>query len=70
MISLRKMIQRMVNSKISEITDLIYPCELEIKDPTESISSVSYLDYYLCVGNGKLVTRLSHKILPYLNFQF
>ena len=70
MTCLRKLIKRMVNSKISEITDLIYPCEIEIKDPTESISSVAYLDYYLCVGTVKLVTRLSHKILPYLNFQF
>ena len=62
--------KRMVNSKISEITDLIYPCELKIKDPTESSSSVSYLDYYPCVSNEKLVTTLSHRSLPYLNFQF
>ena len=32
------------NSKISELSDLISPRELEIKDTTESITSASYLD--------------------------
>ena len=31
--------------------------ELEIKDTTESILSATYLDCYLCVDNGKVVTK-------------
>ena len=46
------------NSKNSEFIDLLYPCELEIKDTTESNTSASYLDCYLCTDNGELVTRL------------
>ena len=49
------------NSKISEIIDLIYPCELELKDTTESNTSASYLDCCLCIDNGKPVTRLYDK---------
>ena len=44
------------NSTISEFIDLIYPFELEIKDTTESNTSVSYLDCYLFIDNGKRVT--------------
>ena len=49
------------NSKISEFIDLIYPCELEILDATESNTSVSYLGCYLCFGYGKFVTGLRDK---------
>ena len=60
------------NSKISEFIHLIYPCELEIKDTTESNTSASYLDYYLCTDN--LVTRLYDKRddfnFPIVNFPF
>ena len=48
------------NAKISEFINLIYPCEHEIKDTTESNTSVSYLDY-LCTDSGKLVTMLYNK---------
>ena len=73
------------NSKISEFIDLIYPCksrkenpqkltQLEIKDTTESTTSVSYLDFYLCTDNRKLVTRLFDKRhdfnFPIVNFPF
>ena len=44
------------NSNISEFIDLIYSCELEIKNTTDSNTPVSYLDCYLCIDNGKLVT--------------
>ena len=49
------------NSKISEFTDLIYPLEFEIIDMTDLNTSASYLDCYLCINNGKLVTRLYDK---------
>ena len=49
------------NSRISEFIDLIYPCELEIKDTTECNASASYLNCYLCTDNGKVVTRLHDK---------
>ena len=39
--------------------DLIYPCK--IKDTTEPGSSAWYLDCYLCIDNGKLVTKLYDK---------
>ena len=38
---------------MSELIDLIYPRELEIKDMTESNAFASYLDCYLCIDNGK-----------------
>ena len=41
-------------SNISELIDLIYPCELEIIDTTKSNTSASYLDYYLCTDNESL----------------
>ena len=47
------------NLKISEFIDLIYPCELEIKDTTETDTSVSYLDCY--TDSGELVLRLYDK---------
>ena len=49
------------NLKISELIDFIYQCEFEFKDTAESNASASYLDCYLCVDNGKLVTRLYDK---------
>ena len=48
-------------STISEFIDLIYPYELEMTDMTESGTSASYLDCYLYIDNGKLVTRLYDK---------
>ena len=41
--------------------DIIYPCELYIKDTTESSIPNSYLDCYLNIDNGKLITRLYEK---------
>ena len=46
------------NSKNSELIDLTYPCELEIKVTTESRTSASYLDFYFYIDNGKIVIRL------------
>ena len=43
------------NSKITEFIDVIYPCELDIKDTTESSISASYLDCYLNSDNGKFI---------------
>ena len=46
----------------------------EIKDTTESITSASYLDCYLCTNNGMLVTRLYDERddfnFPIVNFPF
>ena len=43
-------------------------------DTTESNTSASYLDAYLCTGNGKFVTRLYGKRddfnFPIVNFPF
>ena len=54
------------NSMISEF--------IEIKDTTEPITSASYLDCYLCIDNGKLITRLYDKRddfnFPIVNFPF
>ena len=62
------------NSKFSEYLEFIYPRELEIKETTETTSSASYLDCYLCLDNGKLVTRLYDKRddfnFPIVNFPF
>ena len=63
------------NSKISEFIDFIYPRKLEIQDTTEPSSSASYLECYLCTGNGQLVVRCHVKrndfIFPIMrNFPF
>ena len=54
--------------------DLIYPCELKLKDRTESSVSASNLECYLFTDNGKLFTRLHDKSddfnFPKVNFQF
>ena len=56
------------NLKISEFIDV------DIKDTTESSISASYLDCYLNIDNGKLITRLFDKRddfnFPIVNFQF
>ena len=50
------------NDSFHSYVDLIYPCELEIKDTTESSTSASYLDILLKVDiNGKLTTQLYDK---------
>ena len=49
------------NSKISEFIGVIYPCKFDIKDTTESSISASYLDCYLSIDSGKLITRLYDK---------
>ena len=41
---------------------LTYQFELENKDTTESIIPASYLNCYLCIDNGKLVTNLYDKL--------
>ena len=57
-------IQRFLhNSKILELIDLIFPCELDMKDTTESKTSASHLDCYLCIDNGNLVTRIASEHL-------
>ena len=52
------MVLSLNNSKITEFIDVIYPCELEIKDTTESNTPASYYECFLYTDNGKLVTRL------------
>ena len=58
------------NTKVAEY--FIYPCELEIKETTETAASSSYLDCYLYIDNGKLTTRLYEKRddfnFPIVNF--
>ena len=50
------------NSNFHSYVDSIYPGELEIKDTTESVSSVSYLDVLLEKDlNGILTTKLYDK---------
>ena len=60
------------NKKIAVYLEFIYPCELEIKETTETAASSSYLDCYLSIDNGKLTTRLYDKrddfIFPIVNF--
>ena len=46
--------------KHTKYLEFIYPCELEIKETTETAVSSSYLDY-LYIDNGKLPTRLYDK---------
>ena len=62
------------NTKFAEYLEFIYPCELEIKETTETAASSSYLDCYLYIDNGKLNTRLYHKRddfnFPIVNFTF
>lgn len=63
------------NAKINEYLHLIYPSELEIKETSESLSSVSYLDLRIEVDtNGKLHTNLYDKRddfnFPIVNFPF
>ena len=56
------------------VIDVIYPCELDIKDTTGSSIPNSYLDCYLNIDNGKLITRLYEKRddfnFPIVNFPF
>ena len=56
------------NSKISEFIDLICPCELEIKDRTESNTSALSLDCYLCTDNGN--DKRNDFNFPIVNFPF
>ena len=62
------------HSKFAEYLEFIYPCELEIKETTETATSSSYLDCYLYIDNGKLATRLFDKRddfnFPIVNFPF
>ena len=39
------------NSKFGDYVELIYPVELEIKDTTDTVKSVSYLDLHLEIDN-------------------
>ena len=56
--------------KNAEYLEFICPRELEIKETTET----AYLDCYLYIDNGKLVTRLYDKRddfnFPIVNFPF
>ena len=62
------------NTKFAEYLEFIYPCELKIKETTETAASSSYLDCYLYIDNGKLTTRLYDKRddfnFPIVNFLF
>ena len=60
------------NTKFAEYLEFIYPCELEIKETTETAASSSYLDCYLYIDSGKLTIRLYDKRddfnFPIVNF--
>jgi hypothetical protein len=50
------------NDRFHSYVDSIYPSELEIKDTTESCTSVSYLNVLLKIdAGGKLTTQLYNK---------
>ena len=49
-------------------THVIYPCELNIKDTTESSISASYLDCYLNIWNG--YDKRDDFNFPIVNFRF
>ena len=42
------------NTQNTEYLEFIYPCELEIKETTETAAPSLYLDCYLYIDNGKL----------------
>ena len=64
------------NTKFAVYLEFIYPCELEIKETSETAASSSYLDCYLYmyIDNGKLPTKLYDKRddfnFPIVNFPF
>ena len=64
----------MKSTKFAEYLEFIYPCELEIKETTETAASSLSLDCYLYIDNGKLTTRLYDKLddfnFPIVNFPF
>ena len=46
------------NTKFSDYVELIYPIELEIKDTTDTVKSVSFLDLHLEIDNeGRLKNK-------------
>jgi hypothetical protein len=51
-----------INDNFHSSVDSIYPSELEIKDPTKSSTSASYLDILIMIDRGgKLTTQLYDK---------
>ena len=44
------------NSRFAEFLPLIYPPELEVKETTDTASSVSFLDLYL--DSGQISTKI------------
>ena len=68
------MINSLKNTKFAEYLEFIYPRDLEIKETTETAASSSYLDCYLYIDSGKLITRLYDKRdvfnFPIVNFPF
>ena len=61
-------------SMFSKHLEFIFPCELEPKEMSETITSSLYLDLYLYSDHGKLTTRLYDKRnefnCPIVNFPF
>ena len=52
----------LINSKLGDFVDRIYPTELEIKDTTDTDTSASYLDLHLKIDSeGRLRTKLYEK---------
>ena len=47
--------------KFSEYLDTIYPSELEIKDTSDSLNLVDFLNLYLQIDENKLCTSLYDK---------
>ena len=63
------------NSRFADFVDRIYPIELEIKDTTDTNSSVSFLDLHLDIdSDGWLRTKLYDKLDDFnfliVNFPF
>ena len=63
------------NFRFGDFVDLIYPIELELKDPTDTDRSASYLDPHLEIDSeGRLRTYLYDKRddfnFPIVNFPF
>lgn len=63
------------NLKIAGFIDIIYPCEVEIKDTTESSSSASYLNCYPYIDKWMLVwqerrPQMAHSLLSFFECSF
>ena len=56
------------NSRFGEFVDRVYPIELEIKDTTNTGTSVSYLDLHLVIDSGGRLRTKHYDKRDDLNF--